>query len=564
MSTRVDAAARPEQPRRPDHPDRRAPGASRHRPPADGLAGLRASIGFMVRRNRVRLGVWFLVVVGLFAYIARYFGDVFTTQESLDDFAAISDNPGIKALTGLAAAPDTLGGAVWTKIWMTCAVALALGIVFLVTRNGRADEELGRTELLRSRMLGNHARAVAAWTVLATLSLAIGLAVAVASIALGLDPDDAGTTGSWVLGASLAGVGLVALGVGALVGQLASTSRGANALGSIVVVGFYVLRMIGDLGDGALTWASPFGWGQEMAPWGANRWWPFGLMVLLTAVLLAAAWLIEERRDHGAGLLPDRAGRSDAPARYASPLGLALRLQRGPLIGWSIAIVLSAMLFGSVAEEMTDLLDDAGDSMAAILQGAGIDELLGLLAGMIALLTAVFAVQSATQLRADEASGIVEAQLAGALSRTRWALMRLVIPAVGSLVLLAVGGALLGLGYGATIDDSSQTMRLMGAALAYWPAVTVVAGLAVALFGYLPRLAIALSWGAVGALWMVMVIGDALNLPDWALAVLPFSATPTLPAESMDWTPLVVMTIVGVGLAWAGIARFARRDVALS
>ena len=45
--------------------------------------------------------------------------------------------------------------------------------------------------------------------------------------------------------------------------------------------------MTGDMGNGTLTWASPIGWGQEMQPWGANRWWPLGLMVLLLTALLA-------------------------------------------------------------------------------------------------------------------------------------------------------------------------------------------------------------------------------------------------------------------------------------
>ena len=162
--------------------------ASIHRPPADGLAGLGTMIRFVLRRNRVRLAVWFVVIVGLFAYVIQYYKGLFTTQKALDDFATISNTPGIKALTGLAAAPATLGGAVWTKIWMTCALTLALGIVFLVTRNGRADEELGRTELLRSRMLGLHAYAAASWLINAALCVIIGLFVALASAGLGLDP----------------------------------------------------------------------------------------------------------------------------------------------------------------------------------------------------------------------------------------------------------------------------------------------------------------------------------------------------------------------------------------
>lgn len=529
--------------------------------PADTLAGLGAMVRFVVHRNRVRLAVWLVVLVGLFAYVGAYYKSLFTTQQALDDFAKVSDTPGIRALTGLAAAPNTLGGAVWTKVWMTSALALAFGVVFLVTRNGRADEEVGRTELLRSRELGLHAYSAASWLVCAVLSVLVGALITVVSAASGLDPYGTGITGSLIVGASVTGVGLVGLGVGAVAGQVASTSRGANALGSAVLGVLYVLRMVGDLGDGRLTWASPVGWGQEMQPWGADRWWPFGLLVVLAVVLLALATVLEAHRDHGAGLMPQRPGPAGAPVRYATPLGLGLRLQRGPVVGWSVTVVLSGLLFGSVVHAMDNLLNDAGGPLPAILRGRGIDALMAVLAGMIALVVAVFAVQSATTLRADEASGLVETQLAGALSRTRWALQRLLIPAVGAAVLLAAGGALLGASYGATVHDGSWTGRMAVASLVYWPAVMVLVGVAVTLFGWLPRLAVALTWGLLAALWFVMLIGDALHLPAWVLDVLPFSATPYLPLDPMRWTPVVVMTAVAALLVWAGVDRFARRDV---
>ena len=530
------------------------------RPATDTLVGVGAMLRLVLRRNRVRLAVWWVVLVGLFAYVGAYYTDILDTQGALDDFAALSNTPSIKALTGLAAAPDTLGGAVWTKIWMTCALSLAFGVVFLVTRNGRADEEVGRTELLRSRVLGLHAYSVASWLVNAVLCVAVGVGVALASAAGGLDPAGAGSAGSLVLGASVAGVGLVALGIGAVAGQVTSTSRGANALGSVVLGVLYVLRMIGDLGDGRLTWVSPVGWGQEMQPWGANRWWPLALLVLLAGVLLAVAAWLEARRDLGAGLMPERPGPAGAPARYGTPVGLALRLQRGPIIGWTATIVLCALLFGSVVEAMTNLLDDAGTT-PAMLGGTGVDALLSLLVVMIAMVTTVFALQSAVSLRADEASGIVEPQLAGALSRRRWALQRLLIPAVGAAVLLLVGGAGMGAGYGSLVGDPGQAGRLAFATLAYWPAIMVLVGVAVALFGWLPRLAIPVTWGVLAAMWFIVIIGDALHLPGWLLDLLPFSATPSQPYEPLTWTPLVVMTFVAAALVWTGLARFERRDV---
>lgn len=525
------------------------------------LAGSSPMLHLVLRRNRVRLVVWWVVLVGLFGYVGVYYRDLFDTQAALDDFAALSDTPSLRALTGLAAAPATLGGAVWTKIWMTLVMTLAFGVVFLVTRNGRADEELARTELLRSRVLGLHAYSAMAWAVIAALCVAVGAGVALVSAAVGLDPEGTGTTGSLVVGASISGLGLVALGVGAVAGQVTSTARAANALGSIVFGIFYLIRMVGDLGDGQLSWASPIGWGQKMEPWDANRWWPLLLLVLLSVVLLAGAARLEARRDLGAGLLPERAGSPSAPQWYASPLGLGLRLQRGPVIGWTLTILLSALLFGSVVEAMTDLLDDASSSTTAMLRGTGLPALLSMLISLIAMVTAVFALQSTASLRSDEANGIVEPQLAGALSRARWVLQRLLIPAVGSAVLLLIGGGAMGLVYGAQIDDSGQAGELALAALAYWPAVMVLVGVAVALFGWLPRLAIPLTWGLLAAMWFIVLIGDALDLPDWLIDALPFSATPYQPLEPMNWTPVVVMALLAAALTLVGLDRFRRRDV---
>ena len=297
-----------------------------------------------------------------------------------------------------------------------------------------------------------------------------------------------------------------------------------------------------------------------MQPWGANRWWPLGLIVLLTGVLLAVAARLESHRDFGAGLLPERSGRSSAPSRFAQPLGLALRLQRGPIIGWTITMLIGALMLGSVVESFHDLLEDAGGSVAG-RYGASVDALLSLLVVMLALITTVFAIQTTVSMRSDEASGIIEPQLSGAISRTRWVLQRLAIPAAGSAVLLLIGGGLMGATYGSLIGDSGQTTRLAGATLAYWPAVMVFVGLGVALFGWLPRLAIALSWGVLAAMWFVVVIGDALHLPDWVLNLLPFSATPSVPADPLRWTPLVLLLLAALLLGWIGLDRFRRRDI---
>lgn len=527
---------------------------------AQPLAGLATMIRFVIRRNRALLVIWPALIVGMFAYVTAYYRDLLNTQQALDDFAMVTNTASIKALTGLAAEPATLGGAVWTKIWMTSALMLGFAAIFLVTRTGRGDEEAGRTELLRSRVLGLQAYSVATWIVVGGMCVVTGVGVAVASISGGLDPMGEGVAGSLIIGASLTGVGWVAMAVSAVTGQIASTSRAANATASAVVAVMYVLRMVGDLGTPGLTWASPIGWGQQMQPWGANRWWPLALSLVLTVALLAVAAVLQDRRDLGLGLLPQRHGHPDAPPRWATPLGLALHLERNVIVGWMVAVVFSGLLFGSVVPSMTKLVDDAAGPLADVLVGTGTTALLSLLVTMIALIAAIFAVQTTVTMRQQEVSGLIEHQLAGAVSRPAWVWQRFMIPAVGSGIMLVLGGLALGVGY-MSAGGENLTGKLVGAAVAYWPAVMVLAGVAVFLFGWLPHLAIAGSWAVIGAMWVLVIAGDALGLPQAVLDAMPLAATPAQPMEALSWPPLIVMTLIAGVLLTTGVERFRRRDL---
>lgn len=529
--------------------------------PDRAMAGFGTALALAWRRNRVRLGVWLLSLVGMYAYIAAYYAETFTTARALEDYAALSATPAMKAIAGLSKAADTLGGAVWTKGWMTIALSLAIGSVFLITRSGRADEEAGRTELLRAGALGIRASSHANALLVALLAAAVGIGLSAVSLLRGLDPAGTGISGSLVLGASTTGIGLMGLGIGALAGQLARTSRGANALGAAAIVAFYVLRMIGDLGPEWLTWLSPIGWGVRMQPYADDDWAPFALMLALAAVLLLVARRIESRRDLGVGLLPERFGRAGAPARFASPFGLGLRLQRNAILAWTLAIALSGLLLGSLVESMTSLLDNAEGNVDALLRGSGVTALVSLLVSMMGLLTMVFALQSALTLRDEEAGGILEAQFAGAVSRRRWALERLLIPACGSALLLLLGGGLLGAVYGASISDASQAGALALASLAYWPAVMVYVGIAVVLWAFLPRLVFPISWSFVAATWFLTVFGEVFSLPRGLLDALPFAATPYMPMESFDALALLGLAAAALLLLVIGVEGFARRDL---
>lgn len=519
---------------------------------------------FVLARNWLRLLVWTIVLVGMIPLVYESQRSAFPTQASREAYAHIANTPSVAALTGTPFAANTLGGILVLKIWMTIALSLALATIFLVTRNGRADEEGGRAEILRSNAVGLHAYTVANYVVVGAFDLIVGAAIAATAAMLTLP-----VTGSLVLGASFSAVGLFFLGIAALFGQLASTGRAANGWGASVVGILFVVRAIGDLnGTGTspswVSWLSPIGWGQGMRPYGENRWWPAAALVGGAILLCALSLRLEARRDLGAGVLADRAGPARAGGFITTPFGLAVRQQRGSLIGWFAGAIAMAVLYGSVATAIANLLGSNALFTAYIGSHASsfVDGILGWLVMLNAIVASGFVVESALRVRGEEAAGFAELQLAARVSRLRWSAARLAVTVLGSVLLLAVSGFVMGAAYGLSRSNLSAAWTLAGASLAYWPGVMVTAGVPVLLLGAAPRMASTLSWAYLGAMALVSFAGPLLELPPELVDHTPLTATPRMPAESFAAAPLVVLTGIALVVWTVGLVMFSRRDLA--
>jgi ABC-2 type transport system permease protein len=533
---------------------------------ASAAAGVATGLGtmarFIVRRNWLRMLLWLVVLAGMVPLVIDSQRELFPTQEARDAYAQVANTPAVAALTGLPYAAGTLGGILNIKLWMTLAVALSFAVIFLVTRNGRAEEESGRTELLRAGVLGRHAYSLADWIVVAVFAAIVGLACSVLAISQGLP-----APGALLMGASLVGVAIVFLGIAAVTGQLMATSRGANALASAVLGVAYLVRAGADVGadgDRALwvTWLSPLGWAQQTRSFGENLWWPLGICLAAAVILCWIALALERNRDLGAGIMPDRVGRPSASPFGRTQLGLTLRLQRAPIIGWAIGILVGALFFGGVATAMADLL--SGDSaIARAFVGSSksvVDGLLGYFTMAGAVLVSAFALQSSDSIRSAEAAGRAEAQWASAISRIRWAAIRMAVPAILSLLLLALSGAAIGMAFATAVGDSSQISRLLWASIAYWPSILLVIGVVVLCAGFIPRAASAVTWGLFGIAAVVSMLGDLFGLPDWVIRNTPFTAVAPL-GEDPSALPVIVLAALAILTGALGLARLRARDL---
>jgi ABC-2 type transport system permease protein len=360
--------------------------------------------------------------------------------------------------------------------------------------------------------------------------------------------------------------GLVFAGVAAITAQLTEFARPANGIAFAALGAAFLLRAIGDTSGELswLSWLSPIGWAERFQPFAGDRWPVLALPVAALAVLLAAVAALLHRRDAGAGVLATRLGPPTAPSWLGSPLGLAWRLQRGAMTGWTVGAAVAGLSFGVIAQDLAQFASDDPETakMLQTLGGSGsiTDIYLAAILSWIGLLAAGYAVQAVLRLRAEEAEQRAEPVLATTASRTRWAGSHLLVAAAGAAVVLAAGGAAAGLAHGLRSGDLGQLPRLLGGALVQLPAVWVLAAVAVALTGLAPRLA-ALSWGALAACVLVSLLGAVLQLSHWLFDLSPFTHVPRLPGARLDLAPLALLAAVAAVLAGAGLLGLGRRDI---
>lgn len=117
---------------------------------------------------------------------------------------------------------------------------------------------------------------------------------------------------------------------------------------------------------------------------------------------------------------------------------------------------------------------------------------------------------------------------------------------------------LAGLGFSA--GYGKEALPILAACLIQIPAIWLVGGLTVLLYGTAPRLAPA-AWAVAGAILLIGWIGPALDAPRAVLDLSPFGHLPKLPGGAMEWTPVVVLLGVAALLTVAGLAGLRRRDM---
>lgn len=518
---------------------------------------------FSLKKEWLKLTLWLIgclsfVAIGVFAFIEVYGGD----QAEREALAMAMSNPAMEALIGRVIGVDnyTIGAMYSNTMTIMTLCLFAVMSILLVVRNTRAEEEDGILEMLRALPTGRLTHSTSAVLLLVLTNL-IGIALVSLMIILAGE-ETMGLEGAMLTGVIYGTVGLLFGAITLLTAQLSSNARGAM-MGAFSILGLsYILRIIGDSGQEIFSWISPLGLLYGTEPFVDNNWWPVFVVLGASFIILLFALFLGQHRDIDAGLLPDRSGKRHASSFLKTTMGFALRMLKTPLIAWAVAVFLLGVSYGSVIGDVESMIE-GNEIIEQILVNDStfslVDQFISMIIGVLAIAAAIPAVQVLLRLKSEEKTKRTEILLTGERSRISILFIFVILSFLTSIVMQAVQmGSFAGAAVAMDFDIDFVETFVTG--IAYLPAMWVIIGVGVLLYGWIPKLS-SLVWGVLGFSFIVHYFAELFDMPEWLMSVSPYYHVPQMPMEEWNWPVFLILTAIAIGFSLIGFIGFRKRDI---
>jgi len=537
--------------------------------------GTRRLTHFVARRDYVKSLLWLVGLTAFAVFVTYALNDVYGSPESLVAMVETLKNPAMIALVGpvYGASHYTLGAMTAGEMLLMTATLVAVVNIFFVVRYTRADEEQERMEVIRSLPVGRLAPLNAALIGAAVFNALLTAGIGLGFMALNFDPVTTGIDlqGGLLFGGMCGAIGLVFAGVAAVFAQLASTSRGAIAYSSVFLGALYLLRAVGDVRGAAgetLARVSPLGLGLRVEAFSGNHFWPLPWLALEALAFIAVAYVLNTRRDLGAGFIAARAGRSHAAAGLGTAPGLAWRLLRTTMIGWAVTMLVLGATYGSIMGDVETFINSNDFFKAALAAPQGYtlaESFAALIMVVMSGMATAPLLQVALKARQEESAGRAEHVLACGVSRPGFFASYAALAALASVVMPLCAALGVWTAAAAVMDEPFKLSFILKAQLVYVPALWLFLAIALLAMALVPRAASALSWGYFIVSFLLSYFGRLFTgLPEWLPKLVPFGYVPRLPMEDINWTTMSLMSALALALAAVAFVLYRRRDLQTS
>ncbi|WP_307794963.1 hypothetical protein [Alkalihalobacillus sp. BA299] len=189
------------------------------------------------------------------------------------------------------------------------------------------------------------------------------------------------------------------------------------------------------------------------------------------------------------------------------------------------------------------------------------EQYLSMLMSVISMICTVPALLFLLKLRSEERKSLMEHLLTRAVSRTKILGSYLLLATTFGFVMLYL--SLFGLWAAATsvMEEPISFTTIFNAAMVFLPAMWMMIGVAVLLYGLLPQMT-SFVWLYLGYSFFVVYLGGLLQFPEWMGNLSPFGHIPQIPVEDMNFVKVLVLTLIAAVFIVIGFIGYRKRDIA--
>ncbi|MDR1604626.1 MAG: ABC transporter [Gracilibacteraceae bacterium] len=511
-----------------------------------------------LRQNRFFTLIWLLLPAIWTAINTVSSLVLFPTQEALVEMGVSLIDPLTEAMHGPLLDVSIAGFVTWrTKVFLVMLGGI-FSIVYMI-RHTRLAEEEGKRGLLGANVAGILAPLAAALANMVIVNALGAALVVVAMTALGL-----GMVGSLAhcLGffAAASVVGILA----GLAAQFFVSARAARGTSFGLFGLLFSLHILWNVSGRhhAFAYLNPMDWPLLIHPFAGERFYLLLIPLALGGALAALSTWLMARRDVGAGLVPQRSGRAFAGPGLRSLSALAWRVQKGLFLAWFCFYAVLSFMLGWASYLMVNAVSQAAALTELIERLGGMERaFLTLFLYVFGLLISVYVVMAAGVLREEEKNK-GETLLSMPVRRERFVLSHMVYIFGGSAAIVAASGFCAGLGATVGTGDQGALARLFFEVAGLIPAIWAVGGIAILLFGVLPKWMTGISYGLLTLFVLMEIFWEQQQIPPELYALSPFSWVTPLKAAQPPYA-LLALCAAAIALTGAGLAMCHRRDAAL-
>lgn len=524
---------------------------------------------FVARRTLRSATVWALIFGAYVASKAVGFVKAYPTAvERAKITHSFTNNIGLNALVGTPHKIDTVPGYVAWNCLLVLTIIGSIWAFLLATKYFRGEEDAGRSEILLTGQTTQRRAAINTLVGLGASVLLLFLISAAEFVAVGQMHDiGMSTTGSLFLALACTSGAAMFLAIGAFTSQLMPTRGRASSVAAIVFGVSFLVRAMAD--STTMHWLlniSPIGWVERLQPLADSQ--PIWLLPIFgtVAVLTGATVWLAGRRDLGASIIADNDSAKPRTTLLNSPFAAALRLNRGAIIGWLIAVGFMGAFYGLLTNAAVQAFNQAGAAEKTFNRiehsstGALSSLFLGFVFFILLPIIMAYVASAMGRVRADEADGYVDNFLVRPVSRYRWLAGRVALIAGVSVAACLVGGLCTWAGQISQHTGVSFHALLL-AGLNIIAPVFLTLGIAVLALGYIPRLTTLVAYSVIGWSFLISMMSSGINLSHWILDTSLLHQMALAPAANPDWKTNGVMAALGLLLCTIGAVRFNSRDL---